>query len=1298
MNEETLFHLLINAPEHERQQILNRECAGQTELRHRMLELLANCQTSDGVIHQMCEFFQEGLESGIIPDVEELVATAQEEIRAELIMELIKLEERYADTDERGRIRTRYCELFPKYREMILNDDKSPRASPSMLESTVDSKNTVVDSSDKYPEIPNYVIQHELAKGGMGCVYAAYDKVFEREVAIKTLLPKANRNRFIVESRITGMLTHPSIPPVHELGTTAEGMPYLVMKLIRGKTLSELLKGRNSLEDEFPRFMQIFAQIVQAVAFAHSQGVIHRDLKPLNVMVGQFGEVQVMDWGLARKLSDSESEGRENRVNNEIQGLTIAGMVMGTPGYLSPSQARGEKANPSFDVFALGSILTSILTGKPAVTGESAREIILKTARNELQDAMLRLQFSTADQELVKIARMCLLTDLADSFPDAQAVYTAIQEYQNRLEKELKLAQAEKAVAYTRIAEARKRQRLVKSAITVLGIVILTGLFLSVRYAFQAAQAEKKAYAQEKVAAGRLKDLRNSFDALQDTQEMLDRLLAVSRMQLANAMWRTNDPPSGIGAILDTIPNRLRGWEHSILAQQLPGGYMTLSGHDRDVIDLAISSDGKHVVSAGVDRSLRVWNSDTGECVHVISGLGSAIQTVNFHPKDNIIISGSNDGTLRIWDVISGKQTRVILAHESPIFCVRWFPSGRGFATASNDGMIHLYNDQGKLLKKIHAHAKGVESIDFHPDGNTMYSIGKDDLLKIWSLNDYSHRAVSLHEGTQGYLASVGVGSSENHKFSLNHCTVCSPDGSRIASREVDKNVIIRDASNGKILLILDNESDGTPKDIQFSPDGLSVSAALSNGSIQIWNAITGQQQGILHSRHNRIYSHRYTPDGTRIIAAATSGKLVFWNITVKHQQSIVASKIKSNDQVISSPMSDRYIVINHNQNMIIRSLSDHQQIVDIPIKDRLLSQISFSPAGKYAVGYFAKDDDQNDKVVSIWNTNNGQLLKPFSDTNNTGRAIAFAGNDRYLICSHSDREIVIVDIDKEHSKPLVALESQAPGRIVAVAEQPLWLITYMYPNLRIWSIPDGKLLNEIALDKFTMAFVSNDGKSLIISQANGKLILFDLVKNRRIKEFKKSSLFISINPDTNMFAMQQLSSSHINLIDTATGNILRTIQPAIPQGKHLLFSPDGTRLFTADSEGRISVWDTEFGNLLMTLSCEQRIRNIHYHATRNSLLVYVQDGTLYEFGAIPPDAEVGPPAPQMLQFRKNMATIPRASWHYQQGILAERLNHWFSAEWHWAKLLQIEPDSQTARKKLLEAKLKRFGQPILPR
>ena len=257
--------------------------------------------------------------------------------------------------------------------EASLDGTGVPQVPPSTSSSEIPS------SSDRSSR---YQISGEIARGGMGAVLRGRDPDLGRELAIKVLLERHNDEpamirRFVEEAQIGGQLQHPGIVPVYEFGAFANARPYFTMKLVEGRTLAFLLAGRKAPGDDLPRFLSIFESIAQTVAYAHSRGVIHRDLKPSNVMVGSFGEVQVMDWGLAKVLgrrgSGDEAAARPDLASPNVVCTPRSGSdaddsrpgsVLGTPSYMAPEQAAGEipLVDERADVFGLGAILCEILT------------------------------------------------------------------------------------------------------------------------------------------------------------------------------------------------------------------------------------------------------------------------------------------------------------------------------------------------------------------------------------------------------------------------------------------------------------------------------------------------------------------------------------------------------------------------------------------------------------------------------------------------------------------------------------------------------------------------------------------------------------------------------------------------------------------------------------------------------------------------------------------------------------------------------------------------------------------------
>lgn len=275
----------------------------------------------------------------------------------------------------------------------------------------------------------------QLGEGGMGTVYRIRDRRLGREAALKVLRagPRdaSSTLRFLREARITACLSHPSIPPVYEAGITPEGFPYLLMKLIKGRTLSDRIRelhAEESIDSQSVRpFIEALIRVGEAVSYAHSQGVIHRDLKPENIMIGDFGEVLVMDWGLAKAREDREEEETALRQDLETiaasqvqSGLTLAGYVLGTPGYMSPEQARGEEVDKRTDVFSLGAILCEILTLRPPVEDSTSLNILIKTSQG-LIGTPEHYQFSEIP-ELAKIAELALHPD-RDERPESAAEF-----------------------------------------------------------------------------------------------------------------------------------------------------------------------------------------------------------------------------------------------------------------------------------------------------------------------------------------------------------------------------------------------------------------------------------------------------------------------------------------------------------------------------------------------------------------------------------------------------------------------------------------------------------------------------------------------------------------------------------------------------------------------------------------------------------------------------------------------------------------------------------------------------------
>jgi serine/threonine-protein kinase len=314
------------------------------------------------------------------------------------------------------------------------------------------------------------LLYEEIGRGGMGRVLRGRDPDLGRDLAVKVLREEyqgdaAVQRRFVEEAQVGGQLQHPGVVPVYELGRFPDQRPYFTMKLVKGRTLAELLEERSGTAQDLPRFLGIFEQVCQTIAYAHSRGVVHRDLKPANVMVGAFGEVQVMDWGLAKVLGSQDDDPGHTAAATMIRTVRSGSTaeedgrtgVVGTPAYMAPEQARGgaEAVDERADVFGLGAILCAILTGQPPYTGVGRAEALRRAAAGDLAETLIRLEGCGADRELTSLCRACLAPLREDRPRDAGEVAARVAAHQAAVQERLRAAELERAAAEARAAEAR---------------------------------------------------------------------------------------------------------------------------------------------------------------------------------------------------------------------------------------------------------------------------------------------------------------------------------------------------------------------------------------------------------------------------------------------------------------------------------------------------------------------------------------------------------------------------------------------------------------------------------------------------------------------------------------------------------------------------------------------------------------------------------------------------------------------------------------------------------------------------
>jgi serine/threonine protein kinase/tetratricopeptide (TPR) repeat protein len=408
--------------------------------------------------------------------------------------------------------------------------------------------------------LAGYELLQEVGRGGMGVVFLARDVRLDREVAVKLLREEspgaaaAARQRFLAEAKITARLEHPGIPSVHEVGEDASGRPFLAMKLVRGRTLAEILEASSAKGGgELGRHLAAFEQICQAVGYAHSQSVIHRDLKPSNVMVGEFGEVQVMDWGLAKKAIDKNRSASETAPLSEesvedfdpldtlspsggslaetpagVGTPTQTGAVLGTPAYMAPEQAAGRirEVDARSDVFGLGAILFHILAGRPPYLGGNVHEVRQRAAAADLGEAHSLmdglLSAGEADPEVVRLCKRCLEAKPIDRPANGAQVAAEVTRIRAEAQQRALRAEREKSEALLRESEGGKRRRVMLLAASIVGIALAIGAGAAWLGKIEATEAAIQEQAAKRQALQRAKQIEQGRDLLASIFDGLD--------------------------------------------------------------------------------------------------------------------------------------------------------------------------------------------------------------------------------------------------------------------------------------------------------------------------------------------------------------------------------------------------------------------------------------------------------------------------------------------------------------------------------------------------------------------------------------------------------------------------------------------------------------------------------------------------------------------------------------------------------------------------------------------------------
>jgi eukaryotic-like serine/threonine-protein kinase len=1206
------------------------------------------------LVDQVCNRFEAACRKGERPRIEDFLDDITEPGRSALARELILLDIYYrlgSEAMQTEDYRYRFPALDPTWLADALTScigwrqgnaptPAQPEAPEAAAASpTLDHGETVsLAVNGHFRSFGDFELLEEVGRGAMGVVYKARQKSLNRTVALKMILAgrlasESEVQRFRTEAENAAGLDHPHIVPIYEVGEH-DGQHYFSMKLIEGASLVREVAGFTADPRAAARLM---ATVARAVHHAHQRGVLHRDLKPGNILIDKEGQPHVADFGLAKRIEGGS-------------GQTLSGTVMGTPCYMAPEQAAGRNIGltTSADVYSLGAILYECLTGRPPFRAGTPLETLMQVQHEEPEPP--RKARSGVPRDLEVVCLKCLRKDPSRRYASAEALAEDLERWQAGEPIVARpVRSGERALKWVR----RHPMPAALAAVSTLAALAVVGGLVGQWYngqlkttnaQLESAQIQlQESNGNLETAAEQLKassqQLKASLVAVRTERAKTQRYFYASQMILVERARQEGQPGRVVQLLRSVIPDNTdaedpRGFEWYHLWRQYQGEQSRLRGHEGAVTAVAFSPDDRLIASGSADKKVKLWDAATGKEVRTLDGHTAHVTSLAFSPDGRRLVSAGADRTVRLWDTVTGKQLHCFEGHQGTVTSVAFSPDGRHVASGSEDKTVRVWDADTSLLAfEFKEHLNPVRSVAFSPDGKQVGSVSqgsrgdgsiasvKGEAIvwdtfggEIYFKENGTWRSVAFspdghHVAAAEVVRALGTGKPPKHAVRIWHRT-----SERWADLGIKEASIVgllgSPIGQGPLLAasamfhkkartycLLEGHTDAITQ-IAFSPDSKQLVSSSLDQTLKIWDVAAGKEAFTFHEETATL-SAAFSPDGLRIASGSADHTMKLW-----------------------TPPG--------NSLRTWRGVTDKSNRFQL----RPIHHVEFSPDGMRIAGACGG------KAV-VWDVISGKESLRLEGVGFYGRVVWSPDGKRvamgYLVWD-SATGVIDQQLSSGNSSPGTGV-----GRGTAFSRDGKLLAAVLRTNgAEVWDVTTGRHLHAFTTESIHEGFYSScvafsaDAQRLAVGCAvqtdvgQEALGIWDLASGQvsLIPEgFHAGVNSVAFSPDGKWLAAAignyhghgETSRAEVRVWDAATGQQVFNLRGHVECVWSVAFSPDGKRLASVSGEldprpkpGEVKIWDMQTGQEVCSLRGHTgTVYGVAFSPDGRLLATSGQDGTV---------------------------------------------------------------------------------------